>query len=48
MADAPQAVPGDFNALYDHATRVARGGLPAAPRAEQPAVDPMGWQEVRR
>lgn len=37
MADAAQ-VPGDFNALYDHATRVARGGAPTALRAAQPGI----------
>ena len=41
MADAPQTVPGDFNALYDHATRVARGGAPATLRAAQPAIARM-------
>lgn len=38
MADAPQMVPGNFNALYDHAARSARGGAPAALRAARPAV----------
>ena len=41
MADAPQTVPGDFNALYDHAARVARGGAPPALRAAQPAIARM-------
>ena len=41
MADAPQTVPGDFNALYDHAARIARGGAPAALRAAQPAITRM-------
>jgi len=32
MADAPQTVPGDFNALYDRSARVARGSLEPAKR----------------
>ena len=41
MADASQTVPGDFNALYDDAARVARGGAPATLRAAQPAIARM-------
>ena len=41
MADASQTVPGDFNALYDDTTRVARGGAPPTLRAAQPAIARM-------